>query len=297
MRPGSAILVSFGAAGDPVLLPGGEGTTWRAGDIVLKPVGDLRMARWTAEVYRILGDRSGAGFRVPEPVRAVSAGGDGDWVAQEPDGRAWAAWRWLPGAAADWSGRSPYWPRLLAASQAFHAALAGLPAPDWLGTDGSPWTVADQVAWGERDPRDILRSAPAGLAGQVRQLLDALRPVGLPVQLVHGDLTGNVLFAGSGPPAVIDFSPYRRPAGLAVAVAAVDALTWHGADPAILDELAGVPEAGQLLARAHVGRLVTELISRGPRGGTAGGTAGDPAGLATVERTARPVTSLLLGIQ
>ena len=38
-----------------------------------------------------------------------------------------------------------------------------------------------------------------------------------------------MLFADASPPAVIDFSPYWRPAGLALAVAAVDALMWGGA--------------------------------------------------------------------
>ncbi|HXF21676.1 MAG TPA: hypothetical protein VN597_14550, partial [Streptosporangiaceae bacterium] len=105
--------------------------------------------------------------------------------------------------------------------------------------------------------------------------------------LIHGDLGGNVLFAAGEPPAVIDFSPYWRPAGLALAVAAVDALTWSEADPAILDELAGEPELDQLLARAHVGRLVTEVVFR----------RGDPdaaAGLETVARTSQPVTMLLM---
>ena len=109
----------------------------------------------------------------------------------------------------------------------------------------------------------------------------------LPSQLIHGDLGGNVLFADGEPPAVIDFSPYWRPAGLALAVAAVDALTWSGADPAILDDLAGLPELDQLLARAHVGRLVTEVVSR----------RGDPdpsTGLETVARTGQPVTVLIL---
>ena len=37
MRPGPAVLASFGATAGPVSLPGGEGTAWRAGDVVLKP--------------------------------------------------------------------------------------------------------------------------------------------------------------------------------------------------------------------------------------------------------------------
>jgi hypothetical protein len=318
MRPGPEVLASFGASADPVSLPGGEGTAWRAGDVVLKPAGDPRVARWTADLYRDLAIRRTPGFRVPRPLRTVAgtaaagtaaagtaaagtaaprdwaavtaATGDGaarDWVARDPLADAWVAWQWLPGEPASWSGVSPSWPSLIAASRAFHAALAGRPAPPWLGRDGSRWTTGDQVAWGERDPGSVLAAAPAALAGQLRSLLAALRPVRLPAQLIHGDLGGNVLFAPGQPPAVIDFSPYWRPAGLALAVAAVDALTWSGADPAILGDLADQPELDQLLARAHVGRLVTEVVSR----------RGDPdpaAALETVTRTGEPVTALIL---
>jgi hypothetical protein len=54
MRPGPEVLASFGAFADPVSLPGGEGTAWRAGEVVLKPAGDPRVARWTADLYRDL---------------------------------------------------------------------------------------------------------------------------------------------------------------------------------------------------------------------------------------------------
>jgi len=297
MRPGPEVLASFGASADLVSLPGGRGTAWRAGEVVLKPADDPRVARWTADLYRDLNPqdpldplaaRRDPGFRVPRPLRAVAEGGaTGDWVAQDPLAGAWVAWQWLPGEPASWSGVSPFWPSLIAASRAFHAALAGRPAPPWLGRDGSQWTVGDQVAWGERDPGSVLAAAPGPLAAQLRSLLAALRPVSLPAQLIHGDLGGNVLFAAGEPPAVIDFSPYWRPAGLALAVAAVDTLTWSGADPAILDQLADQPDLDQLLARAHVGRLVTEIVSR----------RGDPdpsVGLETVTRTGEPVTALVL---
>ena len=284
MRPGLKVLASFGARADPVPLPGGEGTTWRAGEMVLKPVGEPRVARWTADLYRALADRARPGFRVPRPVRSAT----GDWIAGESvngdPASAWVAWQWLPGESADWAGVSPFWPRLVAASRAFHAELAGRPAPSWLGQDGSPWTAGDQVAWGDRDPGSVLAAAPGPLGGQLRCLLAVLQPVRLPAQLVHGDLGGNVLFAEGEPPAVIDFSPFWRPAGLALAVAAVDALMWSGADPGILDELAGQPELDQLLARALVYRLVTEIIFR----------RGDLASLAAVARGSQPVTGLVL---
>jgi hypothetical protein len=201
-------------------------------------------------VYRILGERAAGDFRVPEPRRSAA----GDWVAGDPETGAWVAWQWLPGQPADWAGLSPRWSRLVAVSRAFHAALAGLPAPPWLGRDGTPWTVADQVAWGDRDPEDILadgRGAPAGLNGQVRRLLAALRPVRVSDQLVHGDLGGNVLFAEDQPPAVIDFSPYWRPAGYASAIVVADAVAWYGARPSLLATV-----DRQLLIRAVLFRLL-----------------------------------------
>src|SRR5215471_14449561 len=81
------VLAAFGVAGDrPARLPGGQGTTWRAGQVVLKPADSLRAGRWLAEVYDGL---AGPGFRVPRPVRA----GGGDWVAH-----GWTAWQWVAGA-------------------------------------------------------------------------------------------------------------------------------------------------------------------------------------------------------
>src|SRR5689334_8226566 len=133
MRPSPAVLASFGAAGDtaPVPLPGGQGTAWRAGQMVLKPAGDRRVARWTAGLYLSLSGHRDPGFRVPRPLRCLpgdGAAGDGaagDWVAENRETGAWVAWQWLPGEPANWAGRSPSWPRLVEASRAFHAALAG----------------------------------------------------------------------------------------------------------------------------------------------------------------------------
>jgi uncharacterized protein (TIGR02569 family) len=266
------VLGAFGVAGVvPVRLPGGQGTTWRAGQVVLKPADSVRAGRWFAEVYDGL---SGPGFRVPRPVRAVS----GDWVAL-----GWTCWQWVAGTAADWSGVSPRWPELIAVSRALHAALAGVPVPPWRDTEENPWVIGDQVAWGERDPAALLGPAAGEIAGQVRLLLAALRPVDLPDQLIHADLAGNVLFADGMPPAVIDFSPLERPAGLPLAVVAVDALQWRQALPEVLDQFADEPGFDQLLARALIYRHVTEIVRR----------AGTP-GIGRVARAGQPVTDLVL---
>jgi uncharacterized protein (TIGR02569 family) len=265
------VLTAFGLDGvAPARLAGGQGTAWRAGPVVLKPVDSLRDGQWFADLYDTL---AGPGFRVPRPVRALS----GDWVAL-----GWAGYQWVPGTAADWSGVSPRWPELVAVSRALHAALAGVTTPSWRRSVQNPWATGDAVAWGERDPDPLLGPTAGPLAVQVRRLLSLLRPVDLPVQLIHADLGGNVLFADGLPPAVIDFSPLERPAGLPLAVVAVDALMWHRARPEVLGQLAGEPELRQLLARALIYRLVTEIVMR----------AGTP-GVEAAARAADPVTDLV----
>src|SRR5262249_56889787 len=75
------------------------------------------------------------------------------------------------------------WLDIIAVGERLHAALAGVPRPDaLLNARDDAWTTGDRVAWGEQ-PYEA-----------VADLLDALEPVDDPSQLVHGDLTGNVLF-------------------------------------------------------------------------------------------------------
>ena len=64
---------------------------------------------------------------------------------------------------------------------------------------------------------------------------------------------------------------------------AVDALQWQQARPEALDYLADEPEFDQLLARALIYRLVTDVILR----------AGTP-GVELAARAGQPVTDLVL---
>jgi aminoglycoside phosphotransferase (APT) family kinase protein len=94
------------------------------------------------------------------------------------------------------------------------------------------------------------------------RLLSFPTPPGRP-QLVHGDLTGNVLFAPGQPAAVIDISPYWRPPSYAEAVVAADALCWHDADASIV-ALTDLPV--EAVARALLFRMATtnELATAEP---------------------------------
>lgn len=56
-------------------------------------------------------------------------------------------------------------------------------------------------------------------------------------------------------PVVIDWPPYFRPAGLANAIAATDAVTFRGAPLSLLEEWSSGEDWDQLLVRALLYRL------------------------------------------
>jgi hypothetical protein len=102
----------------------------------------------------------------------------------------------------------------------------------------------------------------------VAELVDRLRPPPTSDQLIHGDLTGNVLFADDEPPAVIDLSLYWRPVGYATAIVVADAIVWEGAGDELVQYALQREEAfGQLLARALVFRLVAAEGATGSSSG------------------------------
>ena len=195
--PSRLVLAAFGAAGArPVPLDGGRGTSWLAADLVLKPAdlnqGELAWQAWTCS------QASCDGFRLAPPRHAA----DGSLCV---DG--WCATEYVAG-----QHQRRRWAEIIAVGERFHAALRGISRPGFPGHRASPWAISDRVAWGE-EPASDFRDV-----SYLPQLAAALCPVSVPSQLIHGDLTGNVLFHDQLPPAVIDFSPYWRPAAYASAV-------------------------------------------------------------------------------
>jgi len=214
------VLAAFGVEGEPEPLPGGRGSSWRVGGLVLKPLDrPAYELPWQADV---LGSVEGIRVAVPRPEVV-----DGWTAATFVEGRH------VPGR----------WREIIAVGEELHRALAHVPRPDAI-LDGrtDPWAVADRVAW-DGEP-----------FAAVADVLDALEPIEARSQLVHGDLTGNVLFHDELPPAVIDFTPYWRPPEFASAVVVADALCWEAAPP----ELAGAVDR-QYLLRALIYRAVTSI--------------------------------------
>ena len=113
-----------------------------------------------------------------------------------------------------------------------------------------------------RPPGNSFSRSPGLELSPCPALLAAFRPVADTSQLVHGDLSGNVLFAAGLAPAIIDFSPYWRPALFAAAVVVADALLWEGADGRLLHAFASRPGFTQCLLRALVYRAVAHRLAR-----------------------------------
>ena len=211
-------------------------------------------------------------FRLARPL----ASRRGTWTVQ-----GWEATEWLPGQHQP--GR---WRDAIAVSEAFHRAVRDhvRERPAAIAS-GNAWGAGDRVAWREEDSGPLHPLAAATLA-RLGPLLD--EPwTGSAAQLIHGDLgLGNILFAdGQGlPPAVLDVSPYWRPAGFALAVLVADALAWEGAPPGLgSDFLARPGQQRQLLARAIAYRVVASARL----------SPGDPDRVAAEIDGYRPVLALL----
>ena len=233
MTPPEHVLKAFGIRGTPEVLQGGQGTTFRVGDIVFKPTHNEVETIWVIEVLSGMVD---AGVRVPTYLS--SDGGD-----VLVDG--WMAYEFLPGEMV-----KGHWEEKRMVLEQFHGALKDVPPPPFFAQRDDPWALADFMAWGEMPIDCHLRLEPA-----VERLVGCLESIEVINQIIQGD-PDNILFEEGLPPAIIDFCPYWRPMEFAFAVLVVDKLVWEGADESIVKVFEDILEFPQLLVRAELRRVL-----------------------------------------
>ena len=229
MVPSSRVLDLFAVPDAVEPLPGGQGSSVRAGDLVLSPGRDPEVLAWLNPTLARLAvrldespSRGAHDVRIAMPVPAR----DGSWVV---DG--WGASRFEPGTAV-----CEDLDVTLAAGRLLHARLAvAVPErPAGLDDRQDRWAVAERAAHGEEAvDLAVLDDAARLLVEDLTARLEDGTLLGRP-QLVHADLEGNVLLDAAGAPVVIDVSPAWRPVRWAEAVAVLDAVVHAGADPARL---------------------------------------------------------------
>ncbi len=240
----------FVAEGVLELLPGGRGTTWRAGDLALSPGHDASEA-WLAPIQARLAvrldEQSPRSVRLVLPVPAR----DGNLVV---DG--WAATRFEPATTPCLDLAA-----LRATAHLLHAHLAtAVPErPGELDARTDRWALAERQAFDADAAVAAAAKRPEpGLAGLVERLVAGLDDTDLGREhLVHADLAGNVLLDAAGTPFVIDLSPAWRSPLWAEAVCVLDAVLWLGTPMAALDDWrAGV--ARQAMLRAALFRVLSD---------------------------------------
>ena len=249
-QPPDRVLDLFAAEGVLERFEGGQGTSWRAGDLVLSP-GHHESEAWLAPVQARLAvrldEQSPRAVRLALPVPAR----DGSLTA---DG--WAATRFEPGTTPCRDLRV-----LRATAHLLHAHLAtAVPTrPEQLDARDDRWAVADRQAYDADAALLAAQDRPEpGLAELVERLVAGLEPVDLGrEQLVHADLAGNVLLDATGVPLVIDLSPAWRSPLWAEAVCVLDAVLWLGAPAGALDEWRSGPER-QAMLRAALFRVLSD---------------------------------------
>lgn len=238
IQPTPGVLRAFRAAEEIERLAGGQGQAFRSGDMILKPAVDDERTNWIANFYL---STSCNGFRLPRPIRSI----DGRFVHE-----GWQAWEFVEG-----DHKTGNWNEIVNLCGCFHKELENVSRPEWFDQPEleDPWSVADQVAWGEREFAHHPRIAPA-----MKRLQACVRAIDATPQLIHGDFGGNILYAEDLPPAIIDFSPSWRPAGFAVGIVIADAIVWGGADESLIALGSAIDDFTQLLVRAEM-RRVAEL--------------------------------------
>ena len=230
---------------------------WLCGDVVLSAVADHARAAWSAKVRETL---EVDGVRLARPVRST----DGRYVVS-----GWRADTFIEGTP------EPRHDEVVSMSGRLHAATSQLERPRFLVQPPvAPWAevdvfvAADRAAWekiplrGAKGAEQLETPSPDGRKSLelITGLATLRKPVVSPDQLVHGDLFGTVLFSGALAPGITDITPYWRPAAWAAAVAVVDAISWGGADEALIGRWEDLPEWPQMLLRAVLFRLAVHVL-------------------------------------
>ncbi|OBT44310.1 hypothetical protein VE00_05871 [Pseudogymnoascus sp. WSF 3629] len=244
--PSPSVLTAFSLppSTTPTPLPGGQNTSYLSSTTVLKhiPPTPAPEAEWTSHTLSLL--PPSPYFTIPTPILAST----GSYVYEN-----WTATTFCPGT----DHPVGHWEELFSAARHFHASLEGIPEPEFLAKRTHPWARADRVAWDE----DSVAVVPA-LAPLYSHLLSLRKEIGVVIaQLVHGDLSGNILFSSSQPPVVIDFSPFWRHVDYAAAIAVVDGIADFGEGEELL-RAAGFGWDGDRLGRHGVQMLVRALMFR-----------------------------------
>lgn len=265
--PSQSVLKAFNIQTPLQPLSGGRGLCFLAGDTVLRPVDYDIETQWLNELLLNLTQLPHANqeYRIAKPLISTiptSSGAENRFIVDN-----WSASSFLAGK----DGPRGKFQELFIASRAFHRDLKDLISepPAFVFWKPDRWAEADRVTWGEKSLDDVL-GVNHDVLKAIKPYLERLEEIKKPIprdtlkyQMVHADLSGNVLFDNTNrglAPAIIDMAPYWRPVEFSEAVVVADGLTGYEQGTELI-ELYGTDELRlQVLVRALYWRILTFAI-------------------------------------
>ncbi|MFY0758648.1 hypothetical protein AB1K32_07180 [Metabacillus dongyingensis] len=237
------VVHSFNLKGEIVPLIGGQNTSVRVNNAVLKPVDDVLHYEW---LLNILDNINPQGYRLSKPIRSIK----GTFVSE-----GWICTKFERGQEVNGCIEEK-----LRVSRLFHHDLSSINFRDFS-QDDNPWAKAHRIAWQAGE-------LPKEVPNETRQTInDLLLKVRLKehynVQFVHADLSGNILFDEVLPPLIIDFSPTVAPVQYAEAILVCDCIAWQGSKIFEIDLLPNNTFYKEMIIRAVIFRLSVEAIFSG----------------------------------
>jgi len=239
--PSVNVLDAFSIVEEPVFIHGGQGTTWKAGKFILKPISSEEEVDWCATTIEKLPQDT---FRIPKYLKTT----DGKYSVE-----GWCVLEFIKGQHLE-----AHWEEKIAVCRGFNNLLIGLSKPDFILKRTNPWAIADKMVF-----EKIPLSYDPRMEEYVVEVQKYLKPIDVEEQIIHGDITGNMLFADGELPGIIDFTPNWKAKEYALAILVVDAITWENADETIFNLIKDEQDIFQLLLRAAFFRtLVTSEFFR-----------------------------------
>jgi len=230
------IIKAFNITGAVTKLAGGQGTSIKVGEYVLKPVDDADYTNWCMTV---LDDIIPRGYRIAKPIRSMY----GNYVYKN-----YVCTKFEIGVEQDGMIDEK-----LKISKAFHNDLRTRSFLDMPYAD-DPWSNAHRIVWREMRLPEQIHSLSKGIVAPLLMRLDNRnRKNG---QIIHSDLGGNILFDKSLEPLIIDFSPTIGTRDYADAIMVCDQIAWAGISLNFLDR---IPDKQNIL-RAVLFRLITMVL-------------------------------------
>lgn len=231
-----SVLKAFGINSSGKPLDGGQETSWKFGNIVLKPIEDEVYYSFTAEVFNRLQPKE---YRISRPILSVN----NKYVE---DG--YGATQFESGIDIDTAVKEK-----LLVSKYLHQDLKDLKLMT-LPKSNDPWTKANNVLWRNHLLPDYWDEKRRSFC---EELLSKLLPIDAEHQLIHGDLGGNVLFHDNLKPLVIDFSPTIAPVEYADAIILCDSIAWAGVDIETINYLEPIEYHKPFIQHAVAFRVLT----------------------------------------